>query len=438
MNPTSVSESPTALDTSAPSLLAHHEPAASWPDWFQAEQREAWEAFQQMPAPTRRDETWRFADTRKLDLDPYLVAGTALDSAELVARSKPVHQNAIRVVFANNELIYADFDALPEGAVIKPLEQAASENEEVFRKYFMKQQAALGSAKYALLHKASLTTGLLIHLAPDTELERPVEVFYWVEGENVSIFPHTLVVCERFSKAKVVDHYYSADGLPAFACGMNDLHAGEGASLKYTAVQEFSSRTLAFQLNSSVVGRNAHALAASAQLGGARIRNEFLSQLTDTGARSDMISVVPATGERVIDQRTLQDHLAPDTSSDLLYHNALADDSRTIFSGLIRVEKDATRSDAYQHVKNLMLSNDAEAQSLPGLQIENEDVRCSHGATGGPIDEEEVFYLRSRGIPQREALGLLTLGFFETVLKRLGDPEMQAYLTRKLRNAITA
>jgi len=436
MNQISVSESPTALDTSAPSLLAHHSPDATWPDWFQSEQSEAWEAFRETPDPTRRDQTWRFADTSKLDLSPYLVAGIALDSAELVARSIPVHEDAIRVVFANNELVYADLDDLPAGAVIKPLERAATENEQLFRDYFMKQESVLGSAKYALLHKACLTTGLLIHLAPDTELNRPVEVFYWVEGENVSIFPHTLVICDRFTKGTVVDHYRSADGLPAFACGMNDLHADEGASLKYTAIQEFSKQTLAFQITSSVIGRNAHALAASAQLGGARIRNEFLSRLTAPGARSDMLSVVPATGTRVIDQRTLQDHLAPDTNSDLLYHNALTDESRTIFSGLIRVEKDATRSDAYQHVKNLMLNDDAEAQSLPGLEIENEDVRCSHGATGGPITGDEVFYLRSRGIPQHEALNLLTLGFFETVLARLEDPAMARHLSEKLARAI--
>jgi Fe-S cluster assembly protein SufD len=145
-----------------------------------------------------------------------------------------------------------------------------------------------------------------------------------------------------------------------------------------------------------------------------------------------MLSINPASGSREIDQRTFQDHFSPRATSDLLYHNALSDASRTIFAGLIKVEEGAHETDAYQKVRNLMLSDEAEANSMPGLEILADNVRCTHGATSGELNEEELFYMLARGIPAQQAAQLIVRGFFGTVLKRLEHPVLEEHLGEML------
>ncbi|HYD84030.1 MAG TPA: SufD family Fe-S cluster assembly protein, partial [Opitutus sp.] len=159
-------------------------------------------------------------------------------------------------------------------------------------------------------------------------------------------------------------------------------------------------------------------------LGARQARHESLSQLQAPGGFSEMLAVTVAEDTQEFDQRTLQIHQAPNTKSDLLYKNTLRDKSRTIFSGLIVVDQDAQKTDAYQSNRNLMLSDDAEANSLPGLEIQANDVRCTHGATSSRIDPEQEFYLQSRGIGKAAADELLTFGFFEEVLSRLADESL--------------
>ena len=167
-------------------------------------------------------------------------------------------------------------------------------------------------------------------------------------------------------------------------------------------------------------------------LGGRYVRSEAVSHLRGPGGRSDMLSITSAEGSQIIDQRTLQIHEAPNTASDLLYKNALNDTSRTIFTGLIRVDPGAHKTDAYQKVRNLLLTDEAEANSAPGLEIEADDVRCTHGATSGQVDTEELFYLLSRGIPLREAQRLVVFGFLNEVTERLPHEPLQELLRDRL------
>ncbi len=179
---------------------------------------------------------------------------------------------------------------------------------------------------------------------------------------------------------------------------MNDLIVGPGAKVTYLCAQNWGEKVVSFQINSTTVERDAAALSLHLNLGASYARLESLSRLAGAGGRSDMLAATVADGTQEFDQRTLQDHLEPHTTSDLLYKNALADASKTIFAGLIRVEPKAQHTDAYQKVRNLMLSDEAEADSMPGLEILADEVRCTHGATRGHVDAEEMFYLLARGI----------------------------------------
>jgi Fe-S cluster assembly protein SufD len=201
-------------------------------------------------------------------------------------------------------------------------------------------------------------------------------------------------------------------------------------------VQDWNRQTVAQHSNTTAVAHGGSALHLGLHLGGVFARSESVSHLNGVGARSEMLAATVADGAQEFDQRTFQDHRSPDTWSDLLYKNALYDTAKTIVSGLIRVEPHAHRTDAYQKVRNLVLSTEAEANSLPGLEILADQVRCSHGATTGEINPEELFYMQSRGIPEKDAYRLITFGFLNEVLERLPDEPIRLALQDALRTRL--
>lgn len=403
--------------------------SSAWPDWFQADQQVAWADYLATPDPTRRDEPWRFANIKGLDLSGYRVAPPVASEGKLINASAGLDGVSAKLVFGNNTLVHRQVDALPAGVVVQSLDVAARENEALFRKYFMSQPVELGSHKYALLHKALLTGGVLVHVPANVEVALPIELFHWVEGANAAVFPHTLIVLGDHAKVTVVDRFKSADGARAFACGINDFHLGRGAKLDYVAVQDWSADTLAFHINSTVCDRDSTSTALVTNLGGRHIRGESLSKLAGEGSRSVMLSINPLEGTRHVDQRTLQDHAAPNATSDLLYRNSLDDKSQAIFAGLIRVEPGSARTDAYQKVENLVLSEDAIAHSMPGLEILNDDVRCTHGATSGGISADELFYMQARGIRADLGRRLVVAGFFNSMLDRIENDALRSHVS---------
>lgn len=403
-------------------------------DWFKQLRYEGWETFEKTPMPDRREEAWRFANIKAIDLSrvtrPRPVAEG--EQAAFIARSAGLKEIAGKMVFANDELLSRETlsqDLARQGVLWMPLEQAVAEHPELFRKHFMTHGAKLGSQKFAALHKAYVKTGTFLYVPRNVEIALPIEVYHWLQGENNATFPHTLLIADENSKVTLVDYFFSADGqTPGFAAGVNDLYAGPGAQLNYACVQNWSGSTVAIQMNHTTVGRNASVKSLNLNLGGSYARTESVSQLVGEGARSDMLSVTVAQGDQEFDQRTFQDHVAPQATSDLLYKNSLDDESRTIFSGMIRVEPHAQRTDAYQKVRNLLLSDDAEANSMPGLEILADDVRCTHGATSGQIEEDELFYMLARGIHKRDAQRLIVQGFLQEAIERFGNEAIAGHL----------
>lgn len=402
--------------------------STNWPEWFHKNQNEAWELFQSLPQPKRNDEPWRFANLKSIDLSDFHVAVPVQDGASLITRSSAHTNLAAKLIFANEVLIHNDHAGLPAGVLLLPLEEAAKNHEELFRKSFMTSDVRLGSKKFAALHQAHLRSGAFVFVPKGVVVERPIEIWHWVEGENATIFPHTLVVLEEGASATVIDHFVSSRDERSLAIAVNDLTVETNAKLHYVAVQEWSDKMTAFHINTTEVEKEGVCTALQMNLGGAYVRGESDSHLLGEGSRSVMLSINPATGNREIDQRTFQDHFAPRATSDLLYHNALTDSSRTIFAGLIKVEEHAHETDAYQKVRNLMLSDEAEANSMPGLEILADNVRCTHGATSGELNEDELFYMMARGIAPKQAAQLIVRGFFGTVLERLENEELQDHL----------
>ncbi len=401
---------------------------AGLPSWWIERKRAAYASFAEMPLPSRTDEGWRFSNISGVRLGGFALPGAAPSDLKV---ADPGLSTEPALFFANNRLFSAaepDPGLAARGVVVTSLSEALLRHPEILRAHFMAQPQRLGSAKFAALHTAFVGDGAFIYVPRGVEIPEPIVVVHASSGAGAAVFPHTLVIAEENSDVTVVDSFVSAGDAPQFACGANDLYAGHGSRITYVGLQNWSKETQSFQLNSTVVRRDARVQSLNLHLGGRQSRHESLSQLQAPGAFSEMLALTVADGAREFDQRTLQVHQAPNTKSDLLYKNALFDTARTIFSGLIIVDQDAQKTDAYQSNRNLMLSDEAEANSLPGLEIQANDVRCTHGATTSRIDPEQEFYFLSRGIPRTRAHELLIFGFFEEVLNRLESEELHAAL----------
>jgi len=406
------------------------------PDWFREQQHAAWEKFESVPRPTRKDQPWRFSNVDLLDLAPFKLSGTVSDQARaaILEQSNGLDEVAARLVFAGDQLLERDVvseQLSKRGVIFQPLERAMVEHADLFRKYFMSTEVSLGSAKFAALHQALVSTGTFLFVPRGVEIDQPIEIFHWLAGENATVFPHLLLVTDELAKVTVIEHFRSLDrNQRGFACGVNDLLAGPGAKVTYVCAQNWGDKVVALQMNTTAVDHDASAMSLNLNLGSRYSRFESLSRLVGEGARSDLLAVAVATNEQEFDARTLQDHISPHTASDLLYKNALDDRARCTFGGLIRVEPHAHFTDAYQKVRNLLLSDDSEANSMPGLEILADNVRCTHGATSGQINEEELFYLHSRGIPTKTAQRLIVTGFLNEVIRRLDQPAIADYLNQ--------
>jgi Fe-S cluster assembly protein SufD len=428
MSVTSVSASPfSSPGLSASRFNQHLDQRSYLPEWWLEAKRAAWNTYHSLPYPSRSDERWRFSNLQGLDLENYLLPE---DHSSLVPHL-PEFPHTSEIIFSNRQVVGrstmpAEFSS--RGVIFCPLDEALRDHGELVRRHFQSHPANLGSEKFVALNVAFTAAGSFLYVPKGVEVTLPFVVQHTLTGDRIATFPHTIVVLEERAKATLVEFFVSGDSAAHLVSGVNDLHAGPGAQLTYVGTQNWSRDTLAFQTNSITAQRDARVLSLNVHLGGRQARHESHSRLQGPGAHSEMLALTVATGQQEFDQRTLQTHQAPNTSSNLLYKNALVDTAKTIFSGLIVVEPDAQKTDAYQSNRNLMLSETAEANSLPGLEIQANDVRCTHGSTTSRVEPEQEFYLRSRGIHQKIAHELIVFGFFEEVLNKLENDDLHAVL----------
>jgi Fe-S cluster assembly protein SufD len=393
---------------------------AVFPAWFAARQHDAWERYLATPAPKRGDETWRFSNLKQLDFSGFQRSAD-FSPTGLIARSTGLEKTAAKFVFINDEPVHSE-SSLPAGVICLPLAEALVSHSDLVAAHFMKQHTRLGSAKFAAWHEASVANGLFVHVGDHIEVEGTIEVHHWISGKNTVIFPHTLVVTGKSSKVRVIDIFRSEDDIsPGLAIAFNDLTAGQNSQLDYVAIQALNEVTRIIQINETSAARDASAKGFILNTGASWARNECLSRLEGPGSRSDMLSVSVPAREQEYDQRTFQHHVSEGAYSDLLYKNSLYDNSKTIFSGLIFVDKDAHHTDAYQTCRNLLMSDTCEANSMPGLEINADQVKCSHGSTSSQIHDEEIFYLQARGIDPVSARQLIARGFSVEAVQRIGD-----------------
>jgi Fe-S cluster assembly protein SufD len=398
--------------------------ALGGPDWLVERRVEAAERLAGITWPTDADEIWRYSRIDQFDLgryrpltatDPGLVDAPAPGGGPVAAEAG---ERAGLVVVHNGRVVRCELDEslAAKGVAVDDL----SAGDESIRAALGRCSTASPDA-FTELHDAFLLGGAFVSVPPGVVIDKPIVVLNWSEGDGLASFPHTLVVAGESSEVTVLDRFASPDVREAghLVDAVVEILVGDNARVRYLSVQEHGPHTWQIALQRAHVGRDASLRSSAVALGGdyARLRSESL--LTGEGGESDLLAVYFGDGTQMLDFRTLQDHDAPRTRSDLLFKGAVEDEARSVYSGLIRLRPPAQKANAFQTNRNLVLTEGASAESIPNLEIEANDVHCSHASTVGPIDEDQLYYLESRGVRPDDAERLIVLGFFDDVFDRL-------------------
>jgi len=417
------------------------------PGWAIEARRNAFEIFAQTPLPNPRvGEHWRRTDLAALGFEESLLqpekfrpvsrAGGGRLPAEIRSLEAVKAPDLLVSVDGDPRLIRLRDDLTRAGVIFTDLACAFREHGERIRKYLDGVPCDPDDQKFTSLARAFGRGGVFLYVPKGLEVALPFRA-YTLLSEGSTIFPRTLVIAEPGSRVTLLDTLLSPDTPEqVLSSGVVDLYLGAGAEVRYAQAVRWGHSVYHFCRERAVLEQDAHLLTLTMGLGGRLSKTTIESLLLAPGGTSDMLGLVFGQGHQHFDHHTIQDHRAVRTTSDLLFKVALDDEAHSTYSGLIRIAKQAQQSNAYQSNRNMLLSKTAHADSIPNLEIEANDVRCTHGAAVAPVDEEQLFYLMSRGLPLAEARQLIVEGFFEPVLDRFGSealhPELSAWIGAKI------
>jgi Fe-S cluster assembly protein SufD len=394
----------------------------------------AFEQFEAMPMPSPETEEWRYTDLREFDLTqftPYAEEPTAetLDDVkpDLLEAAGEVGERSGLSIQHNSTVITTHLDPkeAAQGVVFTSLDEAASKHPDLL-KGRLHQVIPTGRTKFTALHGAFRTGGTFVYVPSGTKVELPLQTLTYVDRDGLAVFPHTVLVLEEGAELTYIDRYVSPDLGNVLSDAIVEIYAGPNSKIRYVALQEWGDGVTHLSVQRAFIDRDADLRSLGVAFGASLARAEVESILEGDGGSSEMLGVYFADGEQHFDHRSIQDHLGSQTSSDLLYKGVLRDRSRTIYSGTVIIQRGAHKCDAYQTNRNILLSDKAKADSIPNLEIlSNDPVRCGHAASVGPVDEDTLFYIQSRGIPFDEAQKLVVFGFLQEVLDRVTLAEVR-------------
>ncbi|TAN31900.1 Fe-S cluster assembly protein SufD [bacterium] len=387
------------------------------PDWLRDRRRTALETFERLPAPSRTDEEWRRTDISHLDPSAF----SQFEHRNGAAPAEPLRDVAGSLTQrgSQHEAVRLDPGLASAGVIFEPLSVAAKRHPELIEPLLFTLTRA-DRDRFAALHAAFFSGGAFLYVPDGLVIDRPIVGQFFSSEGGTAILPHSLVVAGRGARFNYLDEYLSpADEAAGYKSGSAELFLGEGSQVGYVALQKWGRNAWHLADQSARLAKDASLRLFNVTLGARFSKTRVEASLQGTGADAELKAIYFASGDQFFDFHTLQDHQVGNTRSDLLFKGALQDNARTVYAGLIRIEKGAARSDSYQANRNLVLSDHAKATSIPMLEIDNNDVRCTHGATVGPVDPQHLFYLRSRGIPEATAKRMIVQGFFGDVLDRI-------------------
>ena len=375
------------------------------------------ERYRALPLPTTKDEHWRFTDLAGFDPDVWAGEQATAPAAALSLLDLDVEG------VAHVDETGVTIDGAPAGIRFEPLPVD----------HELLHSLVGWDEKFAAHNAALWEHGLLVHVPRGVVVEKPLYVRIANTVEGGSLFWRLLVVAEPESRFTLIEEYASATAeLASYTNAAVEIVVRDAARIDYVSVQNLSHATWHFASHHARVDRDAELDWVAAGFGSAKGKIRIQNDLAGPGATSRVTGAYFADGTQHLDYDTFQEHIAPSTTSDFAFKGVLRDDARAVWRGMIRVEEGAQKTNAYQENRNLLLSKTAHADSIPGLEIMANDVRCTHGATLGQVDREQLFYLMSRGLSRADAERLIVRGFFQDVLDRIELEPVREALARAL------
>ena len=398
--------------------------------------------FEALPVPSQETEEWRYTDLEDFDFDlrPFAEGGgpEAANRHGVLQAAGVAGERAGLQIQRNSEVISTRLiDGLAEkGVIFGDLDRVIAEHPEVVEPN-LHSLVATGRSKFTALHAAFRTGGTFLYVPPGVAIALPLQTLTWIDEEDSAVFPRTLLVAGEDAEVTFVDRYASPSLGRALSDAIVEIHAGPNSRVRYIALQEYGEGVTHLAVQRARVAKGASLKTLGVAFGASLARAEVEALLAEDGASSEMLGVYFGDADQHIDHRSIQDHVGSRTSSDLLYKGAMRDASNAIYTGTVVIEKGAHHCDAYQTNRNILLSEHARAHSVPNLEIlTNDPTRCGHAASVGPVSDDELFYLMSRGIPEKEAERLIVFGFFAEVLDRIDIAEIREGLERAIEDEI--
>ena len=418
--------------------------AAGLPSWLEQRKLADQKTFDKLPMPDSTSmEDWRRTDVSHIDPHAYEpAAGDADGGMELRSsweRSGEggalVTQQGGTSTVANMPEVFAE-----QGVIVQSLETAAREHPELVQKYLDHEVVPAAAGKFAALNAAFWRGGVFVHVPRGVTAKLPV----WAaqsaaaSAASQSVLPRSLVVVDEGASLIYTDEYASAAATgDLLSSAVTEVILGDGATIQYLVLEQWDNQVDHFAYHRVHLGKDCHAELVVAATG-SRLAKVYMDvAMMGAGSTARISGLIIGDGKQHFDFQSLQDHFAPNCMSDLLVKGALRDEAVSVYSGLIKIRKDAQHSDAYQANRSLILSPKAKADSIPKLEIEANDVRCTHGATMGQVDADQLFYLQSRGFSLEEAQNTLVHGFFQPVIDRIALDQVRQQIHEAIDEALT-
>lgn len=408
------------------------------PQWMRDLRLQAWEVYESLPMP-HMEEEWRRTDYRHVRWEEAstLVQANGASAASVPARNmEPLigdRQGGL-MVFVDGRLVHHELAPELSGAgiIFTDMHTAVREHEALVRQHFMTHAVKVQDGKFAALHGALWTHGLFVYVPRSVAAELPLHVVSYNTKAGATL-GHVLVVLDENAQATIQVDYASAEAPSHCAyIGATELIVGDAANLRYVALQDWNRETFEFSHQRARVGRDANLDWIVGNMGSCLTKAFLEIDIDGLGTTARMSGFFFADRDQFFDLDTQQNHNAPLTSSDLLFKGAAKDNGRTLWQGMIKALPQMQKIDGYQACRNLLLSDDARMDSIPGLEIEADDVACSHAATFGTLEAEPIFYLMSRGISRPEAELMVIKGFFDELLQRIPFERVRSRLEQSM------
>lgn len=402
------------------------------PSWLKDARLSAWELYLQKPLPTVRDEDWRKTEIDALELsvlttaDENKASDSLPQSQSLKAALAKLGVTAGTFVddySTQTKHVALTKDLEAKGVILLPIKDLVTEHGDLAKKILDKVQPTQSDDKFTLMNKSLFNTGFVLYVPAYTVVEAPIVSALTVAGSTgQAVFPRIIVVAERGSQVKLVNLFTStaaptsSEKAHTLVNTLVELHLGAQAQVDLLTVDQLSGDVFAVNRVRTYLHKDSNFNFTTAGLGGRQIKSDIETIMVEAGANSDIRGVVLGDGSEHFSYNTIQEHTCPDTTSNINFRVALKDTASSIYQGIVKVDKIAQRTNAFQSNKNLLLGTEARADSIPKLEILADDVKCSHGATVGPVDKEQLFYLTCRGLTAPEAEELIVRGFFAQIL----------------------